>query len=97
MKSVMEDFADIAARLNQIEQEKLAVVMSAPVDETAPRTPHGIMFDDSGDTAPCEYIGCWPRFDNAINFSVDANGGIIVPDDLAAECLRLFSMAATKI
>jgi hypothetical protein len=33
MKSVMEDFADIAARLNQIEREKLAVVMGAPVEE----------------------------------------------------------------
>ena len=62
---IMEDFADIAARLNQIEQEKLAVVMSAPVDEELypvndqHKTPNGIMFDDSGDTAPCEYIGCW--------------------------------------
>ena len=48
MKSVMEDFADIAARLNQIEQEKLAVVMSAPVDDSdgsAEKIPNGIAWD----------------------------------------------------
>ena len=46
MKSVMEDFADIAARLNQIEQEKLAVV--APVEDSdgsAEKTPNGIAWD----------------------------------------------------
>ena len=61
MKSVMEDFADIAARLNQIEQEKRPKKECAsggyfaikpeectPVDDSdgsAKKTPNGIAWD----------------------------------------------------
>ena len=62
MKSVMEDFADIAARLNQIEQEKLAVVMSAPVDDSdgsAEKIPNGIAWDSVyGFTPGVEDVYC---------------------------------------
>ena len=76
MKSVMEDFADIAARLNQIEQEKLAV--SAPVDDSdgsAEKTPNGIAWDSVyGFTPGVEDVYCvWsnnPSYQEYLNYRV---------------------------
>lgn len=65
MKSIIEDFDSISSRLTEIEQEKHTAIMTAPVENTAEQIAsiYGIPFvytdhgTDSGDTAPCEYVG----------------------------------------
>lgn len=104
MKSIIEDFDSISSRLTEIEQEKHTAIMTAPVEVSAEQIAsiYGIQWVD---TAPEEYNGYQVSGQLSCHFDdpelyrciTDADGGILVPEDIANALRDWLGLSAIKI